>query len=347
MPNSPNQPILTPASTMASLNNEIRVAALPATRIYDAYMKTPYGAYAAETPRYERMKPSVMTVRNWALLGGENMSLALHAGRSLDVARNYVAGVLQMAPDTFSMQTVGDILAAQVIHDHGETAFLPNGKRAGDHPWIRKTVGDEWAEETAHRRAVPEFTTGLGPEDIASYERALDIVYSDKTSGVGLHHNAIEMVNFLGDIIHNFTRSVILRELGESGKTDTFQPALRHMGIHDPDQIPSAITAVDRLWSEALGSGVLEQLLNASRTIPYVGAVLLQHSGIISDGFTMGLDRVDVFDWYDTEDPGATPGEKERRLAKFYMQKHLWREWVLTQSLEDIPLITRKRDDSF
>ena len=281
--------------------------------VYKIFAQTEYGKNLNKAARYNRFRPTNYSVKNWARLLGPDVNNLHHMRHSISVARWFVKTENRIMINKFSRRDALLLGITAALHDQAEAV-------TGDIPYGKKSKGQRTNEVKvliAHEQVFEPKLKGLS---LTLYRKGRDkIAFGNPASDLPGAFKVIELIGFAENAL------CALRRVEQLSNGVTPKKA-EYFGINTSRDNEKVITALERLYTEVLGSGIIGQLINYGDRFPSAHTYLRRHKKQIQQGFNNV--RLSTFEWYDVEDPCALPGERDRRLKSHYQQKELWESWV-------------------
>ncbi|QQS19410.1 hypothetical protein IPL85_03945 [Candidatus Saccharibacteria bacterium] len=297
-----------------------------ARRVYREFAATGFGDMLKDTPRYHRFIPDGFSTEQWERLIGPDGNNLHHMRQSIAVAAWFVDTENNIKPGTFSYKEAQELTVTAAMHDQGEAVV-------GDIEYGRKSRNQREKEARTLVEYEASFVPKLGGMILTVYRRGQDIAFGDKMQKMPGAFKTVELMGFMNNTLSSLQQ---IRRLEHAALGDRYMTLL---GIDSDEDREAAIVALKRLTTEVLGSGVVGDLIECGKRFPSAQNYLQLHASQISKGMEGVLEE--TFGWYDKEDPGATSGERRRRLEKFHQQKNLWRVWIADHSSAEVPFIAR------
>ncbi|QQS18083.1 hypothetical protein IPL68_05585 [Candidatus Saccharibacteria bacterium] len=233
--------------------------------------------------------------------------------QTIDVALWFVQNENAIEPNKFSAQEITQLYVTAALHDQAEAIM-------GDIPRGRKSRRQRKLEQEVLRGYESEFVPHMQSSEKYFYRVGRDdIAFGNTQQKLPGAFRVVELIGFMQNA------AAAVRRHEQLSSASLSYPKRVFMGVQDKQMHTAVKTSLERLAAEVFGSGVIGELIRAGERFPSAHVSLHRHAHIISLGMTRV--QLQTFDWYETEDPGATKGEKSKRLHDFSEQKRIWDQW--------------------
>lgn len=285
-----------------------------AEAVYEIFSHTKYGRLLNKSARYNRFRPSGYSVKKWGRLLGPDVNNLQHMRHSISVARWFVKTENTLRKNRYSASDALLLGITAALHDQAESVI-------GDIPYGKKSRKQRKNEIKILQEHESGFEPRLNRVTLQLYRKGRDkIAFGDTSRKLPGAFKTIEFIGFVENALS------ALRRLEQLQKSTTSKTDKTYFDIQGHNGREEIVIALERLSAEVLGSGVIEQLIDYGKRFPSAHIYLRRNSTQIQLGFD--CTRQDIFQWYESEDPFASQGERKRRINGFRRQKRLWENWT-------------------